>query len=212
MIYLLPGMGADHRLFSRLDLTGTDSQVLRWVPPGKNDDLGDYARRLLPQIAASDNAVLLGVSLGGMLAVELAKLASFRFKKVILVSSAKTSQEIPFYFRRAGKAGLHRGITAEKLIRMRRLVAPMMNRLGTGYRLFGQMVAAADPAFMDWSIGAVLRWHNQEVPPRVVHIHGTADWLLPARYISGYIPVTGGSHLMIYEKPAVINNVIHETV
>src|SRR3546814_1935076 len=117
MIYLLPGMGADHRLFSRLDLPGLNPKVLQWVPPGEGDSLGDYAKKLQPQITSTEDAVLLGVSLGGMLAVELARLA--RFRKIILISSAKTCLEIPFYFRKAGKAGWHRWITADRLVRMR---------------------------------------------------------------------------------------------
>src|SRR3546814_17690371 len=76
MIYLLPGMGADHRLFSRLDLPGLNPKVLQWVPPGEGDSLGDYAKKLQPQITSTEDAVLLGVSLGGMLAVELARLAN----------------------------------------------------------------------------------------------------------------------------------------
>lgn len=205
-MYLLPGMGADQRLFSRLTLDGFESQAIRWTAPGKHDGLEDYARKLLPQISAPADSALLGVSMGGMLAIELGKLVPF--KKIVLVSSAKTFHELPFYIRKLGKAGWHRKITAERLVRLRKLAAPFMNWLGAEYRLSGQMIREADPGFLNWCLEAVLQWDNEVVPPGVAHIHGTADLLLPSRYVSGYIPVKKGSHLMIHQKANEINKLV----
>src|SRR3546814_20878640 len=140
MIVLVPGMGSYHLLFSWRDLPGLNPKVLQLCPPGEWDSLGGYAKILQPQITSTEDAVLLGVALGGMLAVELARLA--RFRKIILISSAKTCLEIPFYFRKAGKAGWHRWITADRLVRMRQKISPLMNRLGAEYRTFRQMVRA----------------------------------------------------------------------
>src|SRR3546814_14288388 len=86
-----------------------------------------------------------------MLAVELARLA--RFRKIILISSAKTCLEIPFYFRKAGKAGWHRWITADRLVRMRQKISPLMNRLGAEYRLFSQMVSEVDQRWEERRLG-----------------------------------------------------------
>jgi alpha/beta superfamily hydrolase len=46
------------------------------------------------------NPILVGVSFGGMIAVEVAKL--IETEKVILISSAKTKHEIPQYYQFAG--------------------------------------------------------------------------------------------------------------
>lgn len=207
-IYLLPGMGADHRLFGRLDPGAHRFCPVSWVKPGPGDSLGGYARKLLPQLSDSGHSVLLGVSMGGMLAVELNKLTPF--KKVVLVSSAKVTAELPPYFRRLAKAGWHKKIGAPALLRLRRLAGPLMDYFGSGYRVSSEMLKDTDPAFLDWCLEAVLSWRNETVPPNLVHIHGTADLLLPARYISGYIPVKRGSHLMIYQRAAEINNLLRQ--
>src|SRR3546814_14383105 len=88
---------------------------------------------------------------------------------------AKTRLDRPFDCRKACMACWHRGITADRLVRMRQKISPLMNRLGAEYRLFSQMVSEVDPDFMNWGLDAVLRWRNQEVPSNLVHIHGTAD-------------------------------------
>ena len=203
-------MGADERLFSRLQVGSYELHPVRWVSPGKSAGLSDYAEKLLPQIPEPGQAVLLGVSMGGMIAVELAKLADFR--KVIIVSSAKTAREIPSYIRNLRSAGWRRKLKAARLIRLRHLIAPVMSLFGEGYNVFNEMIKDADPQFLDWSIEAVLNWNNQQVPPGVVHIHGTADPLLPARYISDYIPVKNGSHIMIYQKADEISKLINKVL
>src|SRR3546814_14557024 len=125
MIVLVPGMGSYHLLFSWRDLPGLNPKVLQLCPPGEWDSLGGYAKKLQPQITSTEDAVLLGVSLGGMLAVELARLA--RFRKIILISSAKTCLELTFYFRKAGKVGGNRWITVDQLVRQKRKLSPTMH-------------------------------------------------------------------------------------
>ncbi|TCS87827.1 hypothetical protein EDD80_104178 [Anseongella ginsenosidimutans] len=200
-------MGADQRLFSRLNAGKHELCPVSWLKPGRQDTLATYARKLLPQISDAANSALLGVSMGGMIAIELAKLTPF--KKIILISSAKTFHELPPYLRKVGNAGWYKKITARRLIRLRQLAAPLMNRLGGGYRVSGQMIKDTDPEFLDWCMKAVLTWNNETIPANLIHIHGTADLLLPARYISGYIPVKRGSHLIIYQQANKINELLH---
>lgn len=111
-IYCISGIGADERIFRRLNIPGVVLQHIKWVEPGKNDTIATYAQKLLPQIP-EENPVLLGVSFGGMVAIEINKLVPVR--QIFLVSSSKTKNEIPFYYRWYGRLGLYRFISPQLL-------------------------------------------------------------------------------------------------
>ncbi len=59
-----------------------------WIEPLKNESLKNYAQRISNKIT-SDNPTLIGLSFGGILAVEISKI--LKLQKVILISSAKTN-------------------------------------------------------------------------------------------------------------------------
>ena len=103
-IYIFSGLGADERVFQKLDFSGYNVTFIEWETPQQNETIENYATRLLPQIK-TDKPILIGLSFGGIMAVEVAK--QINTEKIILVASAKTKSEIPFYYRWAGKLGLH---------------------------------------------------------------------------------------------------------
>ncbi len=88
-IYLIAGLGADYRLFKHLDLPGYDVIHLHWLRPEPNDSLKTYAGKLIDEYHIEPGSVVLGVSLGGMLTVEIAK--QMQLSKAILISSIKSS-------------------------------------------------------------------------------------------------------------------------
>lgn len=104
-LYILSGLGTDDRVFQHLDLSGFQPTFIKWIPPKKNEAIDRYASRLLNQITTS-KPILMGLSFGGMMAIEIAK--QIDTKKVILIASAKTRKEIPIYYRLAGKLGIHK--------------------------------------------------------------------------------------------------------
>ena len=71
--YCISGLGADHRLFSRLNLPGLSLYDLPWLPNQPDEPIAHYADRMKAAIR-HDNPILLGVSFGGMMAIEIAKL------------------------------------------------------------------------------------------------------------------------------------------
>ena len=71
-LYLIPGTGADHRFFSRLQLDA-NTQVIKWTEWGNAQTIREYAEVLSLQINTEEPFGILGVSFGGMLAVEMSK-------------------------------------------------------------------------------------------------------------------------------------------
>ena len=104
-VYIFSGLGADERIFQRLDLSGFSTIFIKWEVPFKNETIENYASRLIRQIT-EPRPILLGLSFGGLISVEIAK--QIETEKVILIASAQTREEIPLYYRLAGKLKLHK--------------------------------------------------------------------------------------------------------
>ena len=104
-IYIFSGLGADERVFNKINFGNKKVVYIKWILPTKDENLGHYAFRISNQIQTY-KPLLIGLSFGGMMAIEVAK--HIDTEKIILISSAKTKYEIPFYFRLAGKLSLHK--------------------------------------------------------------------------------------------------------
>ena len=92
IVYLIPGQGADARQFQRLELN-PDFEVrnIEYFTPEKGWNMRDFARALSQQIDTTAKYVIIGVSLGGMLATEMSEFLNP--KKIILsiINLEKTS-------------------------------------------------------------------------------------------------------------------------
>src|SRR5688572_18170241 len=95
-IYLIPGVGANDKIFQNLDLSGYEVVHLNWPKHKKHEHIETYVRKLLPQIKKDTRPIFIGVSFGGIVAIELAKLLNPY--KTIIISSIKTYHERPIKF------------------------------------------------------------------------------------------------------------------
>jgi pimeloyl-ACP methyl ester carboxylesterase len=69
--YLIPGLGADERVFQGLSLPGP-AVVLHWLmPQSPTEPLQKYAARLAEAVPPDHPCWLVGVSFGGLLALEV---------------------------------------------------------------------------------------------------------------------------------------------
>lgn len=200
-IYLLAGVGADERLFRYLDIKGTP---VKWVVPSKDDSMIDYAKKLIPQIKGPD-PILIGMSFGGMMAVELGKIMTV--KKIILISSAVNETELPFTYRFAGRLKLHRILTGTLLKSSHRFMNWVMGAADPLRReLLADMLRDTDEKFLYWAIEKIVTWKNTVVPPNVIRIHGTNDRVLPLRKTD--YTVEGGGHLMVANRAEEVSGYI----
>ncbi len=102
-IYGISGLGADKRIFDSLNLDYPLIPV-DWIEPTENESLKDYSNRLLKVIDTKSDFALLGVSFGGLVAVEISKVLKPRL--TIIISSAETKNELRPIYRGVGKIGL----------------------------------------------------------------------------------------------------------
>ena len=208
-IYCIPGYGTDSRLFKNLQLKNYDIKFINWVNPDRGDSLSDYATKLIAQIDTSQPFALLGMSLGGFLAVELSH--QVKPEHIFILSSVKSSSEIPSYLGMIRNIGLKHIISAKIVKRSKWLVQPIFGKVDReNKKLMYEMIDDADSNFTTWAGKQIMVWKSEDnLTPfkKITHIIGDKDLLFSKKIKDAHI-IKQGTHLMILDKTAAINRII----
>jgi pimeloyl-ACP methyl ester carboxylesterase len=206
-IFLISGLGADTRLYNNIDLHEHEVVPVDWIEPYITDTLTTYAQKIIFQYNIQPGSVIIGTSLGGMIAIEIAK--HLPINKVILISSIKTISEAPWYFK------VFRNVPAYKLLpgsgfkKFGFLIKPIFGQFTDHDAwLFQDMLKKSSPIFVKWAMGAVLKWDNQTIPPNVYHIIGDRDRVFNYKLIKDATVIKGGTHIMVFDKAKQINELL----
>jgi len=203
-VYLLSGLGADDRVYGFIDLSGYKLNHIRWIEPLANEDLSSYSRRLLDQIP-TDNPILVGVSFGGIVAVEIGKLIPT--EKVILISSAMTKSDLPKYYDATGPSILRDWIPPTWLKNVNFLTFFFFGtETNEERRLLKTIIKETDASFLKWAMVAIATWRNETRLNNATQIHGTADKIIPFK--TADFPIKDGGHFMIVNKADAITKLI----
>lgn len=106
-LYGISGLGADKRVFQYLTL---DFMLIpiEWIDPLKDETIENYSIRFSKFIDQEEDFGIIGVSFGGLVAVEISKVLNP--KLTILISSAETKKELRTIYRLIGKTNVPRFI------------------------------------------------------------------------------------------------------
>lgn len=210
-IYCVSGLGADFRVFQKLKFQGYQPVHICWEEPGTAENISDYAKRLTQQIT-SNKPILIGLSFGGIIAVEIAK--QIATEKVILISSTKNRQEVPTYFQILRWFPIHRFLPARFLLWLGQWFATWFFGLETKeeIQLLKAILYDTNAQFMKWAIDQVITWKNELILGNVFHIHGESDRIFPFRFVHEDFSVTKGGHFMIMNKADYISSLIQKIV
>jgi pimeloyl-ACP methyl ester carboxylesterase len=209
-LLLLPGVGADRRLFHAQRTCATHIDVIPWIAPTTPDEsLPDYASRLAATIDASEPFVLGGASFGGMVALELAR--HLRPAAVLLIASCRSPYSLPSVYRYLNAAAqlLPAWAFTSAAARSR----PIASRFGltthAERRLFAAMLRDTPPSFVQWACRAILGWPGAAEPDVPVHhIHGANDRIIPLRGVQPTVVVPDAGHFLNVTHPAAVNTFI----
>ncbi|RZK23388.1 MAG: alpha/beta hydrolase [Hymenobacter sp.] len=206
MWYLLPGLGADERVFRGLRLPGP-AVVLHWLAPQvPTEPLRHYAARLAEAVPLGQPCWLVGVSFGGLLALEVGRLRPLA--RVVLISSLAAASQLPPLLKFGRATGLYRLVPFGILPRLPRLAQWFFGaRDGREYRLLAGILRDTDPNFTRWATRQLLHWDSTGVPP-ATRVHGTHDRLLPASsaHIDYLLP--GAGHFLIVSHAAQVSYIL----
>ena len=210
VVYLIPGQGADARLFNNLAIAEAfEVRNITYFTPTKNTSLQEYAVQLAEQIDTSQKFILIGVSLGGMIATEMSEF--LHPEKVIIISSAKSRKELPFRYRFQKAVPFYKLVTPKMAKRgalfLQPIVEPDRNKEKD---TFVQMLEDKDPYFLRRTIEMIMKWDRKTAPASVIHIHGTKDHTIPIRNVEYDHKIEKGSHMMVLTRGETMSDLINE--
>lgn len=211
-VFCISGLGADDRIFSKLEIPGMRLRFVKWVQPEPDESIIHYAARMCSQVEA-EQPVLAGVSFGGMMAIEMAK--QIPCSAVILISSVKTTDEVPGWMRSFGQYGIERILPSRSLASYRalKMVRPVQNYFLGAHtpeekKIANEFRDKVDPVYLKWAISQVFRWRNTWLPEKVVHVHGARDHIFPIKKIKDAKVIIDGGHFMVMNRYDQISKII----
>jgi pimeloyl-ACP methyl ester carboxylesterase len=210
-VYFISGLAADSRVFKYIQLPAHCEPVfLEWIKPIKNESLQDYSLRLAERIDANEKFAIIGLSMGGMMASEIA----CRLNPVItiLISSVPSSKHLPFYFKVLGALKLDKAVPIS-LVKSAAVVKRFFTaETDDDKKMIRQIIKDSDNYFIRWAMEAILKWQHETVPSSYIHIHGTRDAVLPMRFTKPTHIINKAGHLMIMTNAQEINDILEETL
>jgi pimeloyl-ACP methyl ester carboxylesterase len=205
-LVLFPGLGADERMFQPQRRIPAEIEVPRWIAPEPREPLSRYARRLAETIRTPPPFYLGGVSIGGMIALEVAR--HLGPLAVFLIASCRSCRSISPLLR----LGRHlsplvpAGIQKTVMVRLPSFLRASGACTTDDQQLVVDMLRDTPPHFLKWGHEALLAWQGPgPLPMSVYHVHGDCDHLIrcPPTGVDRVIP--GGGHLINFTHADEVN-------
>ncbi len=166
MIFVLPGMGADNSMYAGSWKNLSDSVFLDWPCYRGEKSISDVAERMIEGNSISTGDILVGSSLGGMVACEIAK--RYHPKVLFLLGSARDKNEI-----HGALAKLYPLISFIPIAALQTMASLTSNSTLSMFR-------RSEPEFIRAMCRAIFGWEGLgQVPFPVKRIHGKYDRIIP---------------------------------
>ena len=205
-IYIFSGLGIDKRVFDKIDFGKLNPEFIEWIEPLKNEPLSEYCKRISQKINV-ENPTIIGLSFGGIVAVEIAKI--IKTEKVILIASAKTKSELPLLYRIAGKLKINMLIPATILKQQNFLTNWFFGvKSDEDKKLLGKILEDTNLNFLKWAINEIANWKNEQKALNCIHIHGNKDKIIPIKNVEVDFVIKNGGHFMTVNKPKELEKIL----
>lgn len=198
-VYFISGLGTDRRAFAPLHLPDFIHPIYAdWLPPlSKNEPIAHYASRMISTYIHEAKPILVGLSFGGLMAIEIAK--QIETEKVIIISSIKDCTELQPLFRLTSKIGLHRFMARYNYKNPSFLTYFSFGAKSAAQkRRLKSLLNATSLDFVEWAAHQAANWQNRTHINNLVHIHGTKDLIFPIQRLKNVqYRIEGATHLLV---------------
>jgi len=165
-MYVLPGMGEDAGMYSQAWHNIPDSKFIDWNGCEAEESLGSVAQRLCDKWSIQNGSIVVGTSLGGMVACEISKIVDL--ERLVLISSAKNKNEVSSLL-----SLIHPLIDLAPIKFIQNVVGKYPSDLG---RMFSQ----SNAKFIRAMCKAIFDWDGlDESGISPIRIHGRNDKVIP---------------------------------
>jgi len=214
-LYLLPGQGSDHRIFSNLNFPeSVDTIHLHYLQPEAGEGMHSYAGRMANCIDTAQPFSVLGVSLGGMVAVEMCNY--LQPEQVIILSSAANPDELPKLYRWFRGHNFYTHIPAPVFKWSTYILQPIFEPDRSRERkTCNAMIRDKDASFIKHAVHLIVSWEMPDtstVNTKIIHIHGDADNTLPVENTHAAFIVENGSHMMTLVQARDISEILEQVL
>jgi len=211
-VYLIPGQGGDERLFNNLQIDPAYTvKHIEFELPKEGSDMPAYAKQLSQQVDTTENYILVGVSLGGMLAVEMSEI--LLPEKTIIISSAKNANDLPRKLLIQQKVPIYKAVSG-KVARWGAFVMQPIVEYDRNKEkeTFKAMLTDKDPEFLARTIPMIINWERKENKSEIIQIHGDRDNTIPIKNVNCDYLVEDGSHMMVLTDGEKISKIVNEVL
>ena len=225
-LVLIPGLGADVAFYARQRQAFGDRLIVpQWIQPQHEDEtLEHYAHRLARRIQELPNLrrpfFVGGVSLGGMLAAEIAECCGDDAAGLLLIAACCRRQQVTPLFRVVAAGS---GVVPDGLIKGL-LNHAVPHAIGwwqgldpAATDLFNQSTFRTDIPLLKWGGRAIRRWQEPADPKCPVYLaHGRRDWVIPipedAMRPGVDLAIPDGRHLIHFTHASAVNRWIRQVM
>ena len=196
-IYCFPGQGSDERIFDSLVKDSNYVlKIITYSAPDENMDMKEFAKELSKQIDTTKEFVLFGVSLGGMICVELSEF--LKPQKTIIIASVKNRKEFPKRYSFQKYLPIYKLVPGSLLLLGAKICQPIVEPdRNKSKAVFKSMLSRKDANYMKRTVSLVMNWERTSNTKSIYQIHGDNDHTLPLKNIKNpMFIVENGSHMM----------------
>ena len=209
----MPGLAADKAIFEHIRLPKDTFEIhfLEWkIPESKEQSLSSYVQNLVKDIK-HQNAVLIGVSFGGIIVQEMQKY--YQAKQVIIISSVKHENELPARLQLVRKTKAYKLTPIKILTNIEQFAKYAFGDFAKQRaKLYKKYLSVRNKTYLQWAIYHVLHWKQTLPNDHIIHLHGDQDVIFPIKNISNAIVIKGGTHIMILNKAKKISQILQEVI
>ena len=210
-IYFMPGMGANSKIFERIrfDENMYSFHFLEWLEPFKKESLVDYCKRLIENIH-HENPVLIGVSFGGVIVQEIAKLIPVRH--VIIISSVKNVSEFPLRMIWARRLKLYHIFPTKYVNQLEDFTKKIVSSKKIKHRIemYKAYLTMRSSNYLNWAFKQMIEWKNEHPISNIIHVHGDKDHIFPSKHIKDAIILKNATHVLVLMQASWLNKNLPE--